>query len=82
MSLNCNPRELSDPQPGVGCKIGDMNCPPISALPLSLLRYKFQVAFILNAVDHQGKLLGSLSREREEAKGTEGAWFVVNQFRA
>jgi len=57
---------------GVGCKIGDMDCPPISALPLSLLRYKFQVAFILNAVDHQGKLLGSLSREREEAKGTRG----------
>ncbi len=67
---------------GVGCKLGDMNCPPISALPLSLLRYKFQVAFLLNAVDHQGKLLGSLSREREEAKGTEGAWLVVNQFRA
>ncbi len=67
---------------GVGCKLGDMNCPPISALPLSLLRYKFQVAFLLNVVDHQGKLLGSLSREREEAKGTEGAWLVVNQFRA
>lgn len=51
---------------GVGCKLGDMNCPPISALPLSLLRYEFQVAFLLNAVDHQGKLLARcLASERK-----------------
>ncbi|RXN29022.1 hypothetical protein ROHU_018751 [Labeo rohita] len=68
-SLSTSPQSPSPPWP----------LRPIPGLSLSSETQfthiaSIKVAFLLNAVDHQGKLLGSLSREREEAKGTEGAW--------